>query len=161
MSNANEDSRTNAHPRAFGNDNGLGIVTKTFSFARFWRRRRRLRRTGRRGLPFDVVGIPGEEALEAVLDMRRRSEAVIFAGVNDGVGGAAESLHSLVHLLATENGHVPIDIAAHEKRWRCDVLDMVEGRDSVPDGLMFPGIAQLDLVVALVVVVTVETDEEC
>lgn len=52
----------------------------------------RLGRSGWRGIAFDVVSIPGEVALEAVLNMRRRGEAVIFAGIYDEFGCAAEAL---------------------------------------------------------------------
>jgi hypothetical protein len=42
-----------------------------------------LRRTRRGEIAFDVVSIPGEVALEAVLDVGGRFEFVVFAGVDD------------------------------------------------------------------------------
>src|SRR5437762_14327565 len=59
-------------------------------------------RTRRRGFAFDVVSVPGEVALEAVLYMRGRGEAVMLAGVDDKLGGTAEHFQRLVHLRSEE-----------------------------------------------------------
>src|SRR2546425_12185216 len=79
------------------------------------------------GVTFDVVGVTGEETLEAVLDVCRRGEAVVFAGIDDELSGAAEALQRLVHLLTTENGNVPVYIAAHEESGGSDGVNAVEG----------------------------------
>src|SRR6266436_1251544 len=109
---------------------------------------------------FDVVGVPSEVAIKTVLDVRRRFEFVIFAGVDDEFGGAAKALESLVHLLAADNGDIPIDVAAHEKSRGGDVGDSKEGRDFLPESFVLPGMAEFHLVVPLVFVVAVEAGEE-
>src|SRR5713226_1936909 len=80
------------------------------------------------GVTFDVVGVPGEEALEAVFQVCGRGEAVVFARIDDEFGGAAEAFERLVHLFTTNDGNVPINVAAHEKRGRGDVVHTVERR---------------------------------
>src|SRR2546430_5084367 len=61
------------------------------------------------GVAFDVVVVPGEVTLESVLDVRRRLEFVVFARVDDKFGGAAQPFERLIHLLAAEDGNVPVD----------------------------------------------------
>ena len=52
--------------------------------------------TRRGGIAFDVVGVPGEVALETVLHMCGRGEAVVLAGVDDEFGGdAADAFEGL------------------------------------------------------------------
>jgi len=72
---------------------------------------------------FDVVGVPGEVALEAVLDVRGRFELVEFAGIDDEFVVRRGALGP-EDLFAAENGNVPIDFAAHEKRGRGDVATL-------------------------------------
>src|SRR5579863_704618 len=97
-------------------DNELGVVTKTFLFDRFLRSCWRWLRRGRgRGLTLNVMRVPGQEALETVLDVRRRGESVIFAGINHKLGGdAAEALQRLVELFGIDDGNIPVDFAAHD-----------------------------------------------
>jgi hypothetical protein len=54
-------------------------------------RRCGLGRTGGGRVAFDVVGVPGEVALETVFEVRGRGETVEFTGVDDEFGGAAEA----------------------------------------------------------------------
>src|SRR5207249_8110201 len=46
----------------------------------------------RRAVAFDVVSIPGEVALQAVLEVRGCGEAVKFTRIDDELRGAAEAL---------------------------------------------------------------------
>src|SRR5258708_5948800 len=83
--------------------------------------------TGGSGVAFDVVSVPGEVALEAVFEVRGRGETMKFAGIDDEFGGAAEAFQRLIHLLAAENGDVPVDVSAHEESGSGDVADAIEG----------------------------------
>src|SRR2546430_11217827 len=103
---------------------------------------RRFGRTGRGGIAFDVVGIPGEVAFEAVLDVGGCLEFVVLAWVDDEFGSAAEALQGLVHLFASEDGNIPVDLAAHEESGSGHIGDFIERRDSFPDGFVFPRVAQ-------------------
>src|SRR5580658_11389500 len=96
--------------------------------------------------------VPTEVAFEPVLDMRRRPQAVVFAGVYHQLGFAAQALQSLIHLLATEDGHIPVDIAAHEQRWRSDVSDSVIRRDFLPNRAVLPRVPEFHIVVEDVLV---------
>src|SRR5215472_13920724 len=105
---------------------------------------------------FNVVVVPGEVALEAILDVRRRFEFVIFARVHDKFGGAAQPLERLIHLLAAQNRNVPVAIPAHEQRRRGDAVDAIERRDLFPDGLILPRVAEFGFIIALVLVVAIK-----
>src|SRR5439155_25484313 len=54
--------------------------------------RRGFGRTRGRAITLYIVGVPGEVALEAVLDVRRSGEAVKFTRIDDELRGAAEAL---------------------------------------------------------------------
>src|SRR6266852_2160134 len=88
--------------------------------------------SGGGGFAFDEVGIPGEVALEEVLDVGRHGEAVVFAGVNDQLGRAAEALQGLIQLLAAEDRNVPVNFSPHEERRRSDAGDPIKWREFVP-----------------------------
>jgi len=45
----------------------------------------------------------------------------------------------LVHLLAAEDGDIPVDIATHEEGGGGDVGDSVERGEFVPEGVILPG----------------------
>src|SRR3989441_6613873 len=60
---------------------------------------------GRR-ITFDVVSVPGEIAFEAILNVRRRGEAVVFAGIDNELGGAPKSFQSLIELLGVNDRDV-------------------------------------------------------
>lgn len=95
-------------------------------------------RSGGGGVAFDVVGVPGEIAVEAVGDVGGESELVILVGVDDEFSGYAEALESLVHLLAAEDGDVGVDIAAEEERGSGNFGDVAESRNVFPDGGLVP-----------------------
>src|SRR5882762_6182609 len=80
-------------------------------------------------------------------------ETVVFAGIDDELGGAAEAFQRLVHLLTANDGNVPVDVAAHEKSGGGDVVHAVEGRDFFPDRFVFPRVAEFGEVVFLVLIV--------
>src|ERR1700682_4163787 len=63
-----------------------------------------LRWSGRSGVAFDVVVVPGQIALQAVLDMGWRGKLVIFVGIDHQLGGAAQALQRLEHLLSIDDG---------------------------------------------------------
>src|ERR1700683_1823783 len=100
-------------------------------------------------------------AIEAVLNMRWRSETVEFAGINHEFGFATERLHCLIHLLAAEDGHVPVDVSAHEQSRSGDGGDAVVGRNFVPPFAVLPGMAEFDIVIEDVLIMSVEGGEEC
>src|SRR5438445_619137 len=83
------------------------------------------------------------------------SESGKIARVDNELGGAAQPLERLVHLFATDDGNVPVNVAAHETRGRGDVVHAVVGRDFFPHGFVFPGTAQLGVIVPNVLVVAV------
>src|SRR5260370_13760357 len=116
--------------------------------------------TGRGCVAFDIVRVPSKVALEAVLDVRGSFKFVVFAGVDDEFGGAAEALEGLVHLLAADDGEVPVDVGGHEEGGSCDVCGSKEGRDSLPECFVLPGATQFGFVVLLVFVVAVEAGKE-
>ena len=70
--------------------------------------------------------IPGQVPLQPVFDMRRCFETVKFAGINHQLSFAPQAFHRLIHLLAANDGNIPIDFSAHEQRWRRDLVDFVE-----------------------------------
>ena len=72
------------------------------------------------------MGVPGQVAFEAVLDVGGEAELVVFVGVDDQFGCATEAFQGLVHLLAAEDRYVPIDIAAHEEGGGGDFGDVAE-----------------------------------
>ena len=91
-----------------------------------------------RGIAFDVVGIPRYVALETVFDVRGRGETMVFARINDKLGGAAESLQGLVELLGVDDGNVPIYFASHDQSWRGDAGNLVERREFFIQRAIFP-----------------------
>src|SRR5467141_1810520 len=97
-----------------------------------------LGRTRRGGVTFDKMSVPGEVTLETVLDMRRSGEAVIFAGIDNELGGAAEALECLVELLGIDDRDVPINFAAHDECGGGDAGDLVERRDLFVESAVFP-----------------------
>ena len=103
-------------------------------------------RTRGRGITFDVVGVPGKVALEAILYMGRRGEAVVLAGVDDEFGGhATNALESLIELFGIDDGDVPIDFAAHDQSGSNDRGDFVEGGNFFVKRAVFPRKAELEL----------------
>ena len=66
-----------------------------------------------RGIALDVVCIPSYVALEAVFNVGWHSETMIFAGINDEFGSAAEAFQGLIELLGIDDRDVPVDLAAH------------------------------------------------
>src|SRR5207244_9135587 len=107
------------------------------------------------GVAFDVVVVPGEVTLESVLDVRRRLEFVVFARVDDKLGGAAQPFERLIHLLAAEDGDVPVDISAHKQRRRGDVVYAIERRQIFQYGIILSGVDEFGLLIAMVIVVVV------
>jgi hypothetical protein len=85
--------------------------------------------------------------------MGGRGEAVVLAGIDNELGGAAEAFQRLVHLLTAEDGNVPVDITTHEKSGGGDVVGAKEGRDFFPDGFVFPRVAEFGEVVFLILIV--------
>src|SRR5579863_4866999 len=92
--------------------------------------------------------------------MRGRFETVVLAGIYHQFGFAAQTLQSLVHLLAPEDGHIPVDVSAHEQSWRGDIRDSVIGRDFLPHGAVLPRVAEFHIVVEDVLVMSVKRCEE-
>src|SRR5713101_4442999 len=79
---------------------------------------------------------------------------MIFVGINDQFGRAAEALQSLVHLFAAQDRDVPVDFATHEESRSRYVGYPVEGGD------FFPKQAELSLIVLLILVVAVHAGEQ-
>src|SRR5580658_3258519 len=104
----------------------------------------------------DIVRVPAEVAIEPIFNMRGRLEAVELAGVHDPFCFTPHTLQSLVHLLPTEDGHIPVDVAAHKARRRGDVCDPVVRRDFFPHCPILPGVPELHIVVENVLVMPVE-----
>src|SRR5579872_4714710 len=63
---------------------------------------------------FQIFGIPGQVALEAVLLKTRPRDAVKLAGINHQLCWYAEAAQRLVHLFAAEERHIEIPIPAEE-----------------------------------------------
>src|SRR5690348_17470572 len=91
--------------------------------------------------------------------MRRGFEFMEFAGIDDEFRLSAEGSQGLVHLFAPDNRNIPVDIAAHEEGGRGDVLHFVEEREFVPEGFVFPRVAELGVVVELILIVAVKAGE--
>src|SRR6266446_10919915 len=109
---------------------------------------------GRR-ITFDVVSVPGEIAFEAILNVRRRGEAVVFAGIDNELGAAPKSFQSLIELLGVNDRDVPVDFAAHDKGGGGDVRNSVERRKLLVERAIFPRQAELEFPEFLIVVVAV------
>src|SRR5271165_6716437 len=84
---------------------------------------------------------------------------MVLAGVHDEQGVTPQRLQGLVHLLPTQNWHVPIDAASYENGGGVDVLHMPERRDVVPGLAMLPRQAQFSDVIPHVLVVTPQAGE--
>src|SRR3974377_1700724 len=80
--------------------------------------------------------------------MRWGLEFMILVGIDDQFGFAAKRFEGLIHLLATEDGDVPIDIFPDEESGMCDVLHVVEGGNAIPDVTMLPRQPKLRDVIA-------------
>src|SRR5713226_2808994 len=85
---------------------------------------------------------------------------MIFVGINDQFGRAAEALQSLVHLFAAQDRDVPVDFATHEESRSRYVGYPVEGGDFFPKCLVLPRQAELSLIVLLILVVAVHAGEQ-
>src|SRR5215470_3056057 len=118
-----------------------------------------LRKRRRSRVALHIMAIPGEVALQAVFYVGRNGELVIFAGIDHKLRVASERLQRLIHLLAAENRHIPINVAAHEERRRGDIFHAVKRRDLVPNLRMLPRVAKFHVVVLLILVVAVKTRE--
>src|SRR5690242_9540828 len=91
--------------------------------------------------------------------MRRGFEFMELAGIYDEFRLSAKGSQGLVHLFAPENRNVPVDTASHEKRGRGDVFHFVEKGQLVPYGVVFPGVAELSVIVELILIVAIEAGE--
>src|SRR4051812_24898143 len=78
---------------------------------------------GRR-LRQQVLVVPGEIALQTVLDVTRLLDRVELVGVDHQLGLAAEAAQGLEELLRVEAGHVDVDGAAEEQGRRGDLLHL-------------------------------------
>src|SRR5580692_9792455 len=87
----------------------------------------RLRRN-RRPYALQVVSVPIEIALIAVLDEGWPREFVEFAGIYDEQRGHTKTPQALIHLFAVDYRHISIHIASHDEGWRGDLGYAAEGR---------------------------------
>ena len=79
-----------------------------------------------------------------------------FAGIHHQFRFAPQAFHCLIHLLAANNGNIPIDFAPHKQRWRSDLVDFGEERKLVPHGTVRPGLAEFGVIVKNVLIVSIE-----
>ena len=70
--------------------------------------------------------VPSQIPREPIGDVRGSRELVELVRVDDEFGFPPEGLERLIHLLAPEDGDVPIHIAAHEESGRGDVLNLIK-----------------------------------
>src|ERR1039458_10069215 len=76
--------------------------------------------TGARGRPLgpalllQILGVPGEVALHAVLLVTGPRDAVVLAGIDHQLGGHAQAAQRLVHLLAAHQRHIEVAFSAQE-----------------------------------------------
>src|SRR5262245_13773995 len=112
----------------------------------------------RRGLDcarLQVLRVPGDVALVAILLEAWPADAVIFAGVDDQLGVAAEPFQSLIELLSADDRDVHVEIAAEDQRRRHDLVEPEERRDPHPGIGLLPWQAELRLPLPLIVIVAV------
>src|SRR5438270_4022866 len=112
----------------------------------------RLRRLLLSLLALEVLAVPGEVALVAILLVRRLRDAVVLAGIDHQLGLAAEPPQRLVELLGVEQRHVDVVRAAEDQRGGGDLLDLEEGGDPRPPLGVLPGQPQLGLPLLLIMV---------
>src|SRR5689334_10304047 len=76
-----------------------------------------LRLTGRRPAPvrFEVLAVPGDVALEPVLEIGRLADPVVLARVDDQLGVDTLAAQRLVHLLGVQQRDVEVLVAAQEQ----------------------------------------------
>src|SRR3954449_10708887 len=123
------------------------------SYNRFIRSRR-LRRHSLplRRLSLQVLAIPRDIPLVAVLLVARLGDAVALAGVDHQLGVAAQAPEGLVELLGVEERHGDGLRAAEDQGGSSRLLDLEEGGDPHPPLGVLPGQPQLRLPLPLVVV---------
>jgi hypothetical protein len=81
----------------------------------------------RRGFALDILIVPSQTPLEKIFLMGACPPAVVFAGIDNELGGDAAAAESLIKLFGILYGDVPILFTASEQSGGRDVLNMIEG----------------------------------
>src|SRR6185503_17517667 len=88
---------------------------------------------GRLHRGFQVLRIPGGVTFESILLEAGTANGVGLAGIDDQFGLAAEPLQSLIELLAADDRHVHVGVAAEDERRRHDLVHPEERRELDPE----------------------------
>ena len=61
-----------------------------------------------------IFSEPGDVSLQAIMNIARPGEQMKLLRIDDQLGGYSQAPQRLVHLLASDDGHVEIALPAHE-----------------------------------------------